>query len=310
MRLNAMGFERQDFPPAGALSKLVEAPMTTPPAHPYAHFESLQFRMVPDAIGVAEVTIVGTGKGNRMGPTFWRELPELFGLVDGDEGVRVIVLRGAGDVFTWGLDLSSMGGEIGAGMAEGALAAQRTSLYQLILRMQAATSSVAKCRKPVIAAIGGWCIGGGIDLASFCDVRICSADAKFSVREVKLAIVADLGTLQRLPHLVGQGHARRLALTGEDFDAEHAHRIGLVEEVFPTQEALFSGAIALAQQIAENPPLVVQGIKQVMEATMGRPYEEGLRHVALWNSAFLPSKDLQEALMAFLQKRPPVFRGE
>jgi enoyl-CoA hydratase len=259
---------------------------------------------------VAEIELVGTGKGNRMGPAFWRELPEVFAAIDAADDVRVAILRGAGDTFTYGLDLASMGGEIGAGMAEGALAAARTKLHELILRMQGATSSLARCRKPVIAAIAGWCVGGGIDLVSFADVRLASAEARFSVREVKLAIVADLGTLQRLPYLVGHGHARRLALTGEDFDAAHAARIGLVQEVLPDPAALLSAARAMAKTIAENPPLVVSGIKQVMEASMGRPPEDGLRHVALWNSAFLPSRDLQEALMAFVEKRPPSFRGE
>lgn len=168
---------------------------------------------------------------------------------------------------------------------------------------------VAACRKPVIAAIAGWCIGGGVDLATACDVRLCAADARFSVREVKLAMVADVGTLARLPAIVGQGHARLLALTGDDLDAARALRIGLVEDVYDTHAALFDAAGALGRRIGANAPLVVQGVKQVLNAASERAAAESLRTVALWNAAFLPSHDLREAMSAFVEKRAPRFEG-
>jgi enoyl-CoA hydratase len=179
----------------------------------------------------------------------------------------------------------------------------------LIERLQRAITSVAACRKPVVAAIAGWCIGGGVDLVTACDVRLCSADARFSVREVKLAMVADIGTLARLPSIVGQGQARLLAMTGDDIDAARALRIGLVEDLYDTQAALFDAAGALARRLADNPPLVVQGVKQVLNAASERAAADSLRTVALWNAAFLPSKDLREAISAFLEKRAPKFEG-
>jgi len=258
---------------------------------------------------VATVTLIGPGKGNRMGPDFWREMPLAFEQLGRDESVRAIVVRGKGEHFSVGLDLMAMGGELSVLMAEPSLAAERAKLHEIIVRMQRAITCVAECKKPVIAAISGWCIGGGVDLITACDVRLASADARFSVREVKLAIVADVGSLQRLPHIVGQGVTRELAMTGDDFGAERALRIGLVNEVYPGQKELFEAAHAMAARIAKNPPLVVQGIKSVLEHGMGRPISEGLAHVALFNAAYLPSLDLREAVSAFVEKREPDFKG-
>ncbi len=260
--------------------------------------------------GVATVLLRATGKASRMGPAFWAEMPQAFGWLDATAEVRAVVLRGEGEHFSYGLDLATMGGELGSVLADGAQAQERTQFLGTIERLQRSISSVAACRKPVVAAIAGWCIGGGVDLATACDVRLCSSDARFSVREVKLAMVADVGTLARLPAIVGQGHARLLALTGDDVDAARALRIGLVEDVYENHAALYDAAAALAARIAANPPLVVQGVKQVLNAASERDAAESLRTVALWNSAFLPSKDLREAMTAFIEKRPPRFTGQ
>jgi enoyl-CoA hydratase len=258
---------------------------------------------------VAEVALLGPGKGNAMGPDFWHECPEVFRALDRDDRVRAIIVRGEGQHFTYGLDLPAMMGSLGSMMA-GDGAATRTHLFDKIAELQGAFRAISQCRKPVIAAIHGWCIGGGVDMITACDVRLCSRDARFSVREVKVAMVADLGSLQRLPLIVGEGHARELAMTGRDFSAEHALRIGLVNEVFENTDALLTGARALAGSIADNPPLVVQGIKRVMEEGVSERVDRGLRHVAAWNAAFLPSQDLGEAMGAFMERRPPRFTGK
>lgn len=272
---------------------------------------SLQYRSlrVEMASGVAEVVLTGPGKGNAMGPDFWRDLPSAFNALDGDEAVRVAVLWGEGKSFSYGLDLPAMmsGGELPLGGES--LAAERTRLLDTILRMQDAVTSVANCRKPVIAAVAGWCIGGGLDLIAACDIRLASADAKFSLREVKLAIVADIGSLQRLPAVIGQGNTRELAFTGKDIDAARALRMGLVNEVYETPEQLLEAARAMAREIAANPPLAVQGTKRVLNACEGKTVAEGLRIGALWNAAFLQSHDLGEAIAAFMERRPPRFEG-
>lgn len=260
--------------------------------------------------GVAEVTLQGPGKGNAMGPDFWRELPLVFGRLDADPEVRAVVLTGSGAHFSYGLDLPAMMPRWGPVMAEGALAAARTEFLAEIRRLQASVNSVAACRKPVIAAVAGWCIGGGLDVAAAADIRLASADARFSLREVKVAIVADLGSLQRLVGVIPEGHLRELAYTGGDIDAERALRIGLVNDVYADREALLAAAHELAGRIADNPPLVVQGVKDVLDVNSSQRVEAGLRYVAAWNAAFLPSRDLGEAAQAFLERRPPRFTGQ
>ncbi len=265
---------------------------------------------VRTADGVAEVALTGPGKGNAMGPDFFRELPLVFRDLDRDAAVRCVLLRGAGGAFSYGLDLKAMMTELGPHIAGPRLAAERTALLDLIAELQGGMDAVESCRKPVIAAVHGYCIGGGLDLIAACDVRLCSSAARFSLREVKLAIVADLGSLQRLPSIIGQGATRELAFTGKDVDAERALRIGLVGEVLPDEAALLEAARAMAREIASNPPLAVQGIKRVMRYGAGKRAADALEFVALWNSAFLQSKDLGEAMAAFVEKREPRFRGE
>jgi enoyl-CoA hydratase len=259
--------------------------------------------------GVAEVVLIGPGKGNAMGPDFWREMPEVFAALDRDDEVRAIVVRGDGGNFSYGLDLAAMMGNLGQHFQGANLAAERTALLDMVLEMQQAFDRVEACRKPVVAAASGWCIGGGLDLIAACDIRLASREARFSLREVKVAIVADLGSLQRLPRIIGEGNTRELALTGKDVSAARALRMNLVNEVYETPEALLDAARATAREIAENPPLVVQGIKRVMNYCADKSIKDGLEYVAVWNSAFLQSQDLGEAMAAFMERRAPRFTG-
>ncbi|MCM6772778.1 crotonase/enoyl-CoA hydratase family protein [Nocardia sp. CDC159] len=259
---------------------------------------------------VARVTLTGPGKGNAMGPDFWRELPLIFGELDADPEVRAVVLTGAGKHFSFGLDLPAMSPLFGPLLADKALAGPRTGFLDEIRRMQAAVTAVADCRKPVIAAVSGWCIGGGLDLIAAADIRLASADAKFSLREAKVAIVADIGSLHRLPGIIGEGHLRELAYTGKDIDAARAEKIGLVNDVYDDQEAVLAAADALARDIAANPPLVVQGVKDVLDQPKAGRIADGLRYVSTWNAAFLPSEDLTEAIQAVFEKRAPEFKGQ
>ncbi|AQA02853.1 enoyl-CoA hydratase [Mycobacterium sp. MS1601] len=259
---------------------------------------------------VAQVTLLGPGKGNAMGPAFWAELPVAFRALDADPDVRAIVLTGSGRNFSYGLDLAAMGNVLGPMMADGALAGPRADFHAHLKTMQDAITAVADCRTPTIASVQGWCIGGGVDLISAVDIRYASADAKFSVREVKLAIVADVGSLARLPLILSDGHLRELALTGKDIDAARAEKIGLVNDVYADAEASLAAAHATAAEIAANPPLVVKGIKDVLDEQRTADVAASLRYVAAWNSAFLPSKDLTEGISAMFAKRPPEFTGQ
>ncbi len=259
---------------------------------------------------VAQVTLIGPGKGNAMGPAFWSEMPELFAALDADRDVRAIVITGSGRNFSYGLDVPAMGGSFTPLLSGDALARPRADFHAEIKRMQNAITAVADCRTPTIASVHGWCIGGGVDLISAVDIRYASADAKFSVREVKLAIVADVGSLARLPLILGDGHLRELALTGKDIDAARAEKIGLVNDVYDDAEATLAAAHATATEIAANPPLTVHGVKDVLDQQRVAAVSESLRYVAAWNAAFLPSRDLTEGIAATFEKRPPRFTGE
>jgi len=264
-----------------------------------------------DAPGIAHVILNRPAKGNAMGPAFWDELPRCFHALDRDPEVRAIILSVAGKAFSYGLDLQGMMGELASlVMGPNNLALQRTQLRDRIVELQASFNAIEDCRKPVIAAVHGMCLGGGMDMIAACDIRLCSADALFSVRETRIAIVADVGSLHRLPPIIGEGHTRELAFPGRDINAARAEKIGLVNDVYPDHDSLLDAAWSLARDIARNPPLTVQGTKEVLNHGRDHSVEDGLRFVATWNAAFMQSNDLAEAFTAFAQGRDPSFNGE
>ncbi len=247
---------------------------------------------------------------NAMGSALWRDLPLAAAAIAAEPDVRVLIIAAKGPHFSVGLDLKEFGGGFAAPSSSSSRAASNAQAYQAVRTMQASVTSIADLTVPVIAAIHGYCIGGGVDLVSACDVRLCASDAKFSVRETKVAIVADLGSLQRLPKIISAGHLAELAYTGKDIDATRALAIGLVNAVYDNSDEVLAGARALALEIAQNSPLAVQGTKAVLAANDGRSVDEGLEFVARWNTMYLQSNDLREAMMAFMEKRPPVFNGD
>jgi len=253
---------------------------------------------------------------NAFAPEFWTLLPTTMEELGDDPGVRAVVLTAKGSAFTVGLDLKSFGPVIATGSLDPAATppsspvAQRARTRQLVKAMQHTFSSLAQCPVPVIAAIHGYCIGAGVDLITACDIRYAAADAVFSIRETRLAMVADVGTLQRLPHIIDPGSVAELAYTGRDFDAGEAASLGLVTRLLPDQDATLAAAVETAELIAANSPLAVQGTKAVLRAGEGMTVEEGLDYVALWNAAFLHSNDLGEAMASFVERRPPEFQGE
>ncbi len=258
---------------------------------------------------IATVWLDRPEKRNAMGKAFWEDLPRAMEAVGNDDDVRVVVIAAKGPSFTVGLDLVEFAGlDLGGVSASPAAGAKQT--YREIKKMQWTMTSVAECPKPVIAAVHGHCIGGGIDLITAADIRLATTDASFSVRETKIAIVADVGTLQRLPMIVGAGHVAELAYTGKDVDGARAAEIGLVNDVFDDQDALMKATHEMAAEIAANSPLVVQGVKHILQAGESRTVEEALDYVALYNTSHLRSADLAEAMAAYVQRRPPEFTGQ
>jgi len=274
---------------------------------------SIENLTIERAGAVATLWLDRPEKLNALHRPLWGAIPAAVAALDADPEVRVIVLGGRGRAFCAGIDLldhapsMSSGGSL-SGRGDSPVS-RRRAFYDDVRRYQDTASCFANINKPVIAAVHGMCLGAGMDLITACDIRLASADATFSVRETKIAMVADVGTLQRLPRVIGDGPARELIFTGRDIDAARALAIGLVNEVLPNQAALAERANAIAQEIAANSPLAVQGAKHVLGFACRREVDANLDYVAVWNSAFLHSEDLTEAMTAFMQRRTPEFRG-
>ncbi len=269
---------------------------------------------VESADGVSFLWLNRPEKLNALHRPLWDHIPAAVAELDADEATRVIVLAGRGKAFCSGIDLvdhapALAGGGSISGRGDSPVS-RRRALYEDIQRYQRTASCFERTSKPVIAAVHGACLGAGMDLITACDIRIASIDAVFSVRETRVAMVADVGVLQRLPRIVGEGVARDLILTARDVDAGRALQVGLLTEVLPDPQALFARARELATGIASHSPLAVQGAKHVLNASTRAANREGLDYVALWNSAFLHSDDLEEAVRAFAERRKPRFTGK
>lgn len=256
--------------------------------------------------GVATLWLDRPTKHNALSADMWADLPVALHQLGHDATVRVIVVAGRGPSFTVGIDLEMLASLAPQGESE---ADRRRQILHKVKELQATMSALADSPQPVIAAIHGYCLGAGLDLITACDIRLAAAGAVFGVRETRMGLVADVGTMQRLPRIISPGHVAELVYTGADIDADRAAEIGLVNRVLPDTEALHKAARALAADIAANSPLVVQGAKAVLRAGEGRSVQEGLDYVAVWNSAFLLSDDLTEAIAAYIEKRPPNFKG-
>jgi enoyl-CoA hydratase len=241
---------------------------------------------------------------NTMTLDFFRKLEEQVRQLDEDPDVRVIVIRAEGKSFTAGIDLNDAASLLSDSSASG-----REVMRREILKLQGNISALEQIAKPVIVAVHGHCIGGGIDLICACDIRMASREAVFSIRETRIGIIADVGTLQRMPLLIGHGRFQELALTGRDFSAEEAMNMGLITTLCESPDDLVAEAGRVADEIAKLPPLTVQGVKEVIRYSRDNGIYEGLQYVAQKNSAALPSEDLMEAVGAFMEKREPVFKG-
>ncbi|MEE4377589.1 MAG: crotonase/enoyl-CoA hydratase family protein [Candidatus Competibacteraceae bacterium] len=256
---------------------------------------------------VAQVELNRPHKANALDKTLWYEIRDAFIELDQTPEARVIILNGAGKYFSAGIDFELIMGffaEVNA-LPPGR---KEERLREIILDLQAAFTAVETCRKPVLATVHGLCLGAGLDLIAACDMRYASADATFSLKEVDLGIVADIGSLQRLPHLIGEGLVRELAFTGRDVSGAEAQSMGLVNRVFDSPQQLFAGVHEIAQCIAAKSPLTVRGIKHSMNYNREHSVADGLNQVATWNSAMLLSEDSQEAVLAATQKRIPQFK--
>ena len=254
---------------------------------------------------IAHVQINRPEKINSMNAAFWSEIVEIFQWIDDTDEVRVVVLSGAGKHFSSGIDLMMLAGvanELGKDVGRNARLLRRK-----ILTLQASFNAVDNCRKPVLAAIQGYCLGGAIDLIAACDMRYAAEDAQFSIKEIDIGMAADVGTLQRLPRIIGDGMLRELAYTGRTFGADEARSMGLVNRVYSDNASLLDGVMGIACTIASKSPIAVTGTKEMISYMRDHRIDDGLEYIATWNAAMLQSTDLRVAMAAHMSKQKPEF---
>ena len=254
---------------------------------------------------VATVALNRTKSLNALSLDFAKEIVEVFTELSTMSDVWVIILKSNARIFTAGLDLKDA-------MSRGLIGKPKNMLNIPIddSVLFDCCHVIEECKKPVIAAVHGICVGAGLDIISACDLRLCTEDATFSLREARIGIVADMGVLQRLPYIIGQAFTRQMAFTGRFFTAKEVERMGLVIDVYPDQEALMNGAKKLAEEIKESAPLAVQNAKEVLNYSRTATVRDGISLAIHKNMILLTSNDCVESMMAFAEKRDPKFTGE
>ncbi len=257
--------------------------------------------------GIASIRLNRPDKANSMNEAMWREIGEAFHWADTTPEVRVVVLSGNGRHFCSGIDLMMLMG-VQQAIKDACQGRAAEKLRGMILQLQDSLNSLERCRKPVLVAIHGACVGAGLDLVAAADMRYCTASAHFSIKEIDIGMVADVGSLQRLPKLVAPGLVREWAYTGRKITAPEAAACGLVNQVFESDELMEAGVLEIAGQIAGKSPLSIRGTKEMLNYTRDHSVADGLAAIATWNAAMLVSQDIQTAMMAAMSKQTPVFR--
>ncbi len=243
---------------------------------------------------VATVWLNRPEKANAMNSPMWGELQSCFEWLDSEPEVRAVILAARGKYFCAGIDLAMF-----ADLApdEGADPARQSEKFRLVVkRLQDNLTSIERCRKPVLAAIHGLCYGGGVDIIACCDMRYASEQAVFSIKEIDVGMTADVGSLQRLPHLVPQGIVRELAYTGRQVDAAESYEIGLVNRVYPDADALMDGVRGVAAAIAARSPISIRGVKATLLYARDHSVADGLDYIATWNAAMMSQRDIMAAI--------------
>lgn len=260
--------------------------------------------------GIAHIVMKRPEKRNSMIPAFWRELPEIVEDIDINSKARVIVISSTGPHFSAGLDLSVVGGTPKEQTDEERAMAKRTrgaAFYHNVSRMQNAFNCLDNARVPVLAAIQGGAIGGGVDLATACSMRYATKDAFFTIFEINIGMTADVGTFPRIVKLLPEGIVHELAYTGRRMGADEAQSVGLVNRVFDTQEDMLAGVMEIAREIASKPPLAIYGCKRMIRYARDHSTEDGLDYIALWNASYLQVDEMMEAMAARAEKRDGKF---
>ena len=258
---------------------------------------------------IAHIILNRPEKRNSMIPAFWRELPEIVRDIDENAKARVIVLSSTGPHFSSGLDVSSFKqAEITDPAAKrAARITAGADFYGIIKNMQQSFTALEECRLPVLAAIQGGCIGGGVDLITACDMRYATEDAFITIFETNIAMTADVGTFPRLSKLIPDGIARELAYTGRRMAAAEAREVGLINRVYKSHAEMLAGVMEIAAEIASKAPLAVMGCKRMMNYARDHSVADGLDYIGIWNASMLQREEIFEAMQANAEKRPGNF---
>lgn len=254
--------------------------------------------------GVAHLRFCRADKANSMNRDFWKEFPEAINRCNANPEARVLVISGEGKNFCSGMDLSVFSDSKLIGNAQ---ARNREGLRGLVLELQSCFSVLQQLRIPVIAAIQGACIGAGLDLIAACDIRYSTRDAYFCIHEINLAMMADLGSLQRLPGLLPEGIVRELAFTGDKLKAQDAERYGLLNAVFEDESAMLEYALQKAQKIASRSPVAIAASKQCLNYNRAHSVADSLEYCANVQAGVLDLADLAEAAKAQAAKTEVTF---
>lgn len=257
------------------------------------------------AEAITHVELHRPEKRNAMNRAFWSEMVDCFSQIAGDPECRVVVFTGAGKIFTAGIDLMDMASDILQPEGDD-IARTSWNMRHTISKYQETFTCIEKCPKPVVVAVHGACVGGGVDLITACDIRLCTQDAWFQVKEVDIGLAADVGTLQRLPKVIGsRSLVNDLALTARKMYADEAKSCGLVSRVFVDKEAMVAGALEMAEEIAGRSPVAVQGTKVNLIYSRDHSVTEGLDYMATWNMSMLQTQDLMKSAQAAMEKKSP-----
>lgn len=271
---------------------------------------------VTESDKIAHIVLNRPEEFNSMTPDFWRELPQIVDEIS-DRGVaRAIVVSSTGKHFTSGMDISVFtGGDLNEDDAV-EMGRRRANFRENVLHLQDTFSAFERARMPVLVAIQGGCVGGGVDMVTACDMRYATENAWFCIQETNIGMTADVGTLQRLPKLIPEGVARELAYTGDRMYADRAREVGLVNEVFADHATMLDAVMAKATRIAQNSPLAVHGTKQSISYTRDHNTADSLNFIATWQTGMFQPTDITESFMAKAEGRdaeyqdlPEVRRG-
>ena len=242
---------------------------------------------------------------NTMQPVFFRELVTILQSLQRMASARVLIISSTGKHFTAGMALDVFAP--GNAPIDESNAVGRANIALLLQEMQQCFNLIEQLRMPVISAIQGGCIGGGVDMVCASDIRLASSDAFFCIQEINIGMTADLGTLQRLPKLIPEGIVHEMAYTGRRLPAARALAVGLVNEVFDTQETMLAAAQQMAEEIAQKAPVAIWGSKQAIHYARDHSTHDALQQMGALQSGIWQSSNLMEAFMAKQQGRPTEF---